>query len=106
MLNSVVPTWANDAVVVSALASTENTSVSGGRNRNGWSQIRPAGSGQSPVVLLKLSIIDTSGTCSPRASVFGPVIPPGDVVPSALVHDVLGSKPSQMNSSLTIEVWL
>ena len=106
MLNSVVPTWANAAFWVSALASTENTSLSGRLNRNAWSQTRPAGSTQWPVALLNFTIIETSGACSPAASVLGPRLPPGDVVPSALVHDVFGSKPVQMKSSLTIDVWL
>src|SRR5215813_7868607 len=106
MLNSVVPTCANDAVWDSALASIENTSVSGSRNRNAWSHTRPAGSSQWPVALLNLTIIETSGACSPAASVLGPRLPPGEVVPSALVHGLVGLKPWQMNSSLTIEVWL
>src|ERR1044071_6831378 len=106
MLNSVVPTCENAAVWVSPLASSANTSRSGMLNRNTWSQTRPAGSCQCPVALLNLTIIETSGACSPFASVLGPRLPPGEVEPSALVHGVFGSKPSQMNSSLTIDVWL
>src|SRR6185503_17602641 len=104
MLNSVVPTWANDAVEARVLALNANTSVSGSRNRNTWSHTRPAGSSQWPVAVLNFTIIDTSGAFSPAALVLGPRLPPGDVVPSALVHGWLGLKPSQMNSSLTIEV--
>src|SRR5262249_53308983 len=106
MLNRVVPTCANAACWVRPLASIENTSVSGSRKRNTWSQTRPAVSSQWPVALLNLTIIDTSGACSPLASVAGPRLPPGDGEPSSLVHEVFGSKPSQMKNSGTIEVWL
>src|ERR1044071_3296755 len=106
MLNSVVPTCANAAVCVNVLALTANTSLSGRRNRNVWSHTRPAGSSQWPVALLNFTIIGTCGACSPLESVAGGRLPPGEVVPSALVHGVFGSNESQMNSSLTSEVWL
>src|SRR3954471_16913591 len=106
MLNSVVPTWANDAVWVSALALIENTSVSGSLNRTAWSQTRFSSSSQWPVALLNLTISDTSGACLPSALVAGPGLPPGDTEPLGLVHGVLGWKPSQTIDSMIVVVWL
>ena len=90
MLNKVVPTCANAAVWVSALASIENTSVSGSLNRIAWSHTRWSSSSQWPVALLNLTIKDTSGACLPSKLVAGPGLPPGDVEPLSLVHGVVG----------------
>src|ERR1051325_10547874 len=106
MLNSVVPTWANAAVWVSAAASIENTSVSGSRNRTAWSQTRCSSSSQWPVALLNLTISATCGAGLPSTLVAGPGLPPGETEPLALVHGVLGWKPSQTIASMTTVVWL
>ena len=106
MLNSVVPTCANAAVWVSRSASTANTSVSGSRNRIAWSQVRCSSSSQCPVAGLSLTISATCGAGLPSKFVAGPGLPPGDTEPLALVHGVLGWKPSQTSGSITTEVWL
>src|SRR5215471_8848226 len=93
MLNSVVPTWANDEVCVSLLASIANTSLSGNLNRTDPSHTRRSSSSQWPLVLLNLTISPTSGAGSPAESVAGPGLPPGLVLPSASVQGLFGRKP-------------
>src|SRR5436305_13769338 len=106
MLNSVVPTCANDAVCVSALASTAKTSVSGRLKRTALSQLRCSSSSQCPVLLLNLTINATYGACLPSKLVVGPGLPPGEMEPLGLMQGSLGLKPGHTRGSSMTVLWL
>src|SRR5690242_288029 len=98
ILNSVVPTWAKAAVWVRLLASKAKTSLSGRLKRTEPSQLRCSSSSQWPEVLLYLTISETSGAGSPAASVAGPGLPPGLVLPSGSLQGLFGWNPGQTRS--------